>query len=112
MGKRRRNSYHTRVLPPPLSDERTPSVCAHCGKQHPPSSDWNDGVGCHAQGAVFRAPQKDAFIRASGECVCAACGKQYWQHPRSENPAFMTTDALGHEYSWVHVLCDGTAVKL
>ena len=105
--------YEKRVVPP-LSDGRTPGVCANCGAQHPGPRFWRGGSGCYADGAVCKAPQprSDDFIRASGDCVCEACNRRYQQHPPSDDPRFMTTDALGHVYSWVRVLCDGTKVKL
>lgn len=38
--------------------------------------------------------------RAGGDCVCPACGKKFYDHPRDADHPYMT------------VLCDGTAVKL
>lgn len=40
------------------------------------------------------------FIRASGECICMVCGKNYYSHPSHS------------EFKWLKVLCDGKLVKL
>lgn len=40
------------------------------------------------------------FRRAAGGVICAACGKEYRQHPHND-PWF-----------WLRRLCDGTHVKL
>jgi hypothetical protein len=51
----------------------------------------------------------ETFIRASGKCVCE-CGKFYWQHPYCSNSKFI--DDLGRDDYYLHILCDGTHVKL
>ena len=43
--------------------------------------------------------------RASGECVCLICGKQYRQHPPSED-----RDWNGDPF--LNLLCNGDLVKL
>lgn len=40
------------------------------------------------------------WTRASGECICPACGKTYYRHPTIEN------------YTWLHLICTGDIVKL
>ena len=44
-------------------------------------------------------PDEDNFARACGECVCPKCGLSYFCHP-------ICSDGI------LHVLCDGTQVKL
>lgn len=49
----------------------------------------------------FKQVQADPdFIRASGDVVCAVCGKTYFNH------------RVDGRLTWLHVLCDGTRVKL
>ncbi len=43
-------------------------------------------------------------MRASSDCVCEECGRRYDRHPRDVTEA--------HRVDAVHVLCDGTRVKL
>jgi hypothetical protein len=55
----------------------------------------------------------ETFIRAGGDCVCARCGKDYYHHPscaQSELPEHMSSS--GYREFILHVLCDGTHVKL
>lgn len=41
-----------------------------------------------------------AMVRASGDAVCDRCGTKFYDHPVDEAEQFL------------HVLCDGTRVKL
>jgi hypothetical protein len=63
--------------------------------------------GCETRrGALSDAPLQ--FIRASGDCSCS-CGKLYYDHP------YCAASYAGDEHDGVyvlHVLCDGTHVKL
>ena len=52
-----------------------------------------------------KLPEFD-FIRASGDCVCPVCGETYYKHP------YNLDIVDGNGYPWLHVLCDGTLVKL
>lgn len=46
------------------------------------------------------------YIRASGECVCAACGKDYFHHPPD-------TSVLGYDgRPFLRIVCGGQRVKL
>ena len=56
------------------------------------------------RGFVIR--QQDEFIRASGDCICPTCGKDYYHHQHDPN----AVDWEGHPF--LHILCDGTRVKL
>ncbi len=47
----------------------------------------------------------DAFVRASGDCVCAWCGREYRKHP-------LDPYELYDGWPWLTVLCDGRRVKL
>lgn len=47
-----------------------------------------------------------AMIRASGDCRCESCWELYRRHPYS----YMDLDSEGRPF--LHVLCDGTKVKL
>lgn len=47
-----------------------------------------------------------AMRRVSGESVCSACGKQYWQHPYITN----SLDQEGRPY--LHLVCGGLIAKL
>ena len=57
----------------------------------------------------FRAAEQTTevnFYRASGECICDKCGKEYWRHPRDkENLDF-------HGEPFLKILCNGDRVKL
>jgi len=46
------------------------------------------------------------FVRADGDCVCAHCGRAYVDHP------FDPYEIAWYGDPWLHVLCDGTRVKL
>lgn len=49
------------------------------------------------------------YRRASGDCVCAACGKRYGDHPMdTEN----VSEIDGYPYPYLHILCNGDRVKL
>lgn len=45
--------------------------------------------------------------RADGRCACRTCGKLYRQHPMDRNEL----SGIDGE-SYLHLLCDGTRVKL
>lgn len=53
---------------------------------------------------VPESPEIVDFVRASGDCICDACGKKYYQHPM-DGPEFD-----GHK--WLHRICSGRLVKL
>ena len=42
----------------------------------------------------------EPFYRASGDCVCLVCGREFWRHPADKK----------HEF--LNVLCDGKRLKL
>ncbi len=46
------------------------------------------------------------YIRASGDCVCKLCGKEYWRH------SFDLNHFDWDGFPYLTVLCDGTLVKL
>lgn len=47
-----------------------------------------------------------SVYRASGQCICDCCGKEYWRHK-------MDKDIIGlHGSPFLHVLCNGDRVKL
>lgn len=46
------------------------------------------------------------FCRASGDCLCPDCGKEYWHHPQAKE--FLSWDG----YPFLHRLCNGKLVKL
>lgn len=50
--------------------------------------------------ASGRDGEDPPFLRAMGAAECPTCGEQYWRHPVSVR------------WDWLHVLCDGTLVKL
>lgn len=45
------------------------------------------------------------MIRAGGAVVCSECGKEYFKHP-------FIDDCLFDDRPYLHVICDGTIVKL
>ena len=45
------------------------------------------------------------MFRASGDCICETCGKEYWRHPFSKHRSWQ-------DEPFLHVLCDGSLVKL
>jgi len=47
----------------------------------------------------------EKFYRASGNCRCKTCGKDYYSHPHASE----ARDQDGTPY--LHVLCDGDIVK-
>lgn len=48
----------------------------------------------------------ERFYRASGACICDACGKEYYSHPYA-------TEARDRDnMPYLHVLCNGDIVKL
>ena len=49
------------------------------------------------------------FFRANGNCICLICGKEYSKHPFDYE--FLADESLG-SYPFLHILCDGTRVKL
>lgn len=50
--------------------------------------------------AAAHVPVPENWQRASGNCVCLACGREYFDHP----------NAVPH--LWLRLLCDGRYVKL
>lgn len=55
----------------------------------------------------FKQVQADPeFFRASGDCLCPTCEEPYRKHSYD----MKVLDSEGHP--WLHVLCDGTRVKL
>lgn len=60
---------------------------------------------------VKYTPDPPEFIRASGMCVCGQCGKKYIDHPYDETVLGLE-DHHGVRQPFLHVLCDGTRVKL
>jgi hypothetical protein len=48
---------------------------------------------------------RENFVRASHLCICERCGKDYLHHP-------LDPDDGGCDGPVLHVLCDGTRVKL
>lgn len=46
------------------------------------------------------------FYRASGECICPDCNKEYWRHPSDRE----NVDFNGHPF--LRILCNGDRVKL
>lgn len=49
---------------------------------------------------------KHEIIRASGDCICEICGKEYRRHPDD-------MEELSYQgLPFLQVLCDGTRVKL
>lgn len=57
---------------------------------------------CECGGVAGKEP-----IRASGDCICSVCGKRYGDHP-TDKVVLSAIDSL----PFLHVLCDGTRVKL
>lgn len=51
----------------------------------------------------------DTFLR-TGNLVCPICDKQYSKHPYCSNSKYI--DSLGRDEYYLHVLCNGTHVKL
>lgn len=50
--------------------------------------------------------QRANWYRASGDCVCEECGKQYYEHPLDQKE-------LSYDNSpFMHILCNGDLVKL
>lgn len=60
-------------------------------------------------GHVQDVPDGDdrEMFRASGDCVCETCGKEYRKHPFASRPV-SGIDGLPYLY----VLCNGKLVKL
>lgn len=61
---------------------------------------------------VFHECDPLDFHRA-GNLTCEACGKEYSQHPycgKSQLPTSMSSSTFPQYF--IHVLCDGTHVKL
>ena len=48
-----------------------------------------------------------SFIRASGDCVCTHCGREYQKHPHDP---YELSSIDSHPF--LRVLCDGRRVKL
>lgn len=70
-------------------------------------------VGAERRGEASDAQEKKegagpgpAYTRSSGQCVCEACGREYWRHPHAEE----WVDWQGEP--WLRRLCDGRLVKL
>jgi len=54
----------------------------------------------------YNKPPESTYYRTSGDCLCKICNKEYWRHP-------MDMFDLGYDNTpFLHVLCDGTRVKL
>lgn len=51
---------------------------------------------------------QEEFIRASGDCVCIKCKKDYYSHPLAREKHNLSYD--GNPF--LNRLCDGTLVKL
>lgn len=49
----------------------------------------------------------EAVRRASGQCVCSTCGRTYQDHPMDQE---ILSGIDGRPF--LHLLCDGTRVKL
>ncbi len=47
------------------------------------------------------------FVRASGDVVCAICGRPYWRHPLE--PRLLS--GLDNQ-PWLHQICDGSLAHL
>ena len=47
--------------------------------------------------------------RASGNVACTVCGKDYYQHPMDHS---VLTRITGEAEPFLHLLCDGSRVKL
>jgi len=54
-----------------------------------------------ATDAQIACMERGEAYRASGDCVCEACGKLYYDHPYFAEP-----------YAFLNVLCSGDMVKL
>ena len=54
---------------------------------------------------VALGPTLPEFTRASGDCVCEVCGKEYWRHE-------MATEIVGSDGPFLNRLCNGRLVKL
>jgi len=54
---------------------------------------------------IQKKKTSEEFIRASGDCICEICGKEYWRHPFSEHLSY-------NDEPFLNKLCDGTLVKL
>lgn len=52
----------------------------------------------------------DLMRRADGRCLCPDCGQEYYRHPYCSNSRF--EDGAGFVCYYLHVLCDGSHVKL
>ena len=51
-------------------------------------------------------PERKEILHASGECICEICGKEYRRHPED-------LEELSYDGNpFLHMLCDGTQVKL
>ncbi|MHA1573245.1 MAG: hypothetical protein ACTSX8_04565 [Alphaproteobacteria bacterium] len=70
------------------------------------SSNWDRVFGK----ATAEEPYPD-FIRADHRCICDACGKLYIDHPMDERYLGFK-DHYGVHQPYLHLLCDGTLVKL
>lgn len=53
-------------------------------------------------------PAGEDFTRASGDCICDACGEDYYSHSPAEERHNLSYD--GNPF--LHRLCDGSLVKL
>lgn len=65
----------------------------------PGYDDWGNADHLLAD-ADRTALQEGAWTRASGECLCPICAKEYWRHP----------SVVG--CLWLHRICTGWLVKL
>ena len=54
----------------------------------------------------------ESFIRAGGDCLCEICGRKYINHPMDEEVLSWIEDWDGKRRPFLHILCDGTRVKL
>ena len=46
------------------------------------------------------------YYRASGDCLCGLCGRDYWRHPEC------TGSQRWSDMGWLHLLCNGDLVHL
>ena len=46
------------------------------------------------------------FYRASGECICSECGRDYYSHP------YASEARDRDDQPYLHIICNGDIVKL
>lgn len=70
--------------------------CINCFHNQKPCS-TNFYLDCNFELEIFRA---------SGDCICSICGKEYWKHK-------LSMEYLGYnDEPYLNRLCDGRLVKL